>query len=84
MNLTAPLSLTSSSFHRSHSDHDLLVNERCLTRTHLNSFSSSSNIPSTSTINANTTSTSLPTTSSRSACLPWDRFYKNGYMTLLL
>ncbi|CAF1408095.1 unnamed protein product [Adineta steineri] len=78
MNLAVPLSPTSSGFHRSHSDRDLLANERRLTRTHLNSSSSSSNLASQST---NTTSnisapTSPTATSSNPAHLPWDCLQK--------
>ena len=67
MNLTVPLSPTSSGFHRSFSDRDLVATERRFTRTHLNSSSSSSNLAIQSSIaNSNTTI----------GFLPWDRLQK--------
>jgi hypothetical protein len=73
MNLTLPTSPTSTSFHRSHSDRDLITNERRLARPRLTS-SSSSNIPlqltATSSIPSNS---SVPTTP---LLLPWDRLQK--------
>lgn len=82
MNLTVPLSPTSSGFHRSHSDRDLLTVERRLTRARLNSSSSSSNLASLSTNSTSNTTSSPPSyTSSLStpACLPWDRLQKWMY-----
>jgi hypothetical protein len=80
MNLIVPLSPTSSGFHRSHSDRDLLTTERRKTRTHLNSSSSSSNLASQSTNSTSTTTvpTSPPPTSSTTTpvLLPWDRLQK--------
>jgi hypothetical protein len=77
MNLTLPTSPTSSNFHRSHSDRDLVTNERRLTRPRLTSSSSSSNIPLQTTTTAAATSvltnTSVLTTS---LLLPWDRLQK--------
>ncbi|CAF0827409.1 unnamed protein product [Rotaria sordida] len=71
----------SSGLHRSHSDRDLLLNERRLTRARLNSSSSSSNLASlssSSNVHSNTTTVSSYSTSSSStpACLPWDRLQK--------
>jgi hypothetical protein len=72
MKLTIPLSPTSSGFHRSFSDRDLVATERRFTRTHLNSSSSSSNLVAQSTtINSNTNTTTTP-----SGFLPWDRLQK--------
>ena len=65
-----------SNFHRSHSDRDLIVTERRLTRTRLSSTSSSSNLafPSTTTITSNPSSPSAITPGSTH--LPWDRLQK--------
>ena len=72
MNLTAPLSPSSSGFYRSLSDRDLLTTERRLSRARLPSSSSSSNL-----VLQSTTTTSNPTsptgTSMIPAHLPWDR-----------
>lgn len=70
-NMTSSLSPTSSNFHRSHSDRDLITNERRLTRTRLNSSSSSSNLVSKSNNISNPTSPTLA-----SGQLPWDRLQK--------
>lgn len=74
MDLDVPSS--SSNFHRSHSDRDLIVTERRLTRTRLSSTSSSSNLafPSTTTNPSNPASPSAIT--SGSTHLPWDRLQK--------
>jgi hypothetical protein len=76
MNLTFPSSSpTPSNFHRSHSDRDLITNERRISRPHLTS-SSSSNIPLQTTT---TTSSSVPSNSSATnspLLLPWDRLQK--------
>jgi hypothetical protein len=79
MNLTLPSSPTSSNFHRSHSDRDLITNERRLTRPRLASSSSSSNIPLQTTTTSTTTSSSVPSNSSvptTPLLLPWDRLQK--------
>ncbi|CAF2410542.1 unnamed protein product [Rotaria sp. Silwood2] len=77
MNIAVPSPPTSSSFHRSHSDRDLLLNERRLTRARLNSSSSSNLASLTSTINSiATTSSSYTTALSTPASLPWDRLHK--------
>ncbi|UJR21064.1 hypothetical protein I4U23_024164 [Adineta vaga] len=76
MSLAVPLSPTSSGFHRSHSDRDLLATERRLTRTHLNSSSSSSNLASQSTHTTASLPSSPPSTSTTSNLLPWDRLQK--------
>jgi hypothetical protein len=75
MSLTLPSSPNSSNFHRSHSDRDLVTNERRLARPRLSSSSlSTSNIPlqitTTSSIPSNT---SVPTSP---LLLPWDRLQK--------
>jgi len=75
MSLTLPSSPNSSNFHRSHSDRDLVTNERRLARPRLASSSlSTSNIPlqitTTSSIPSNT---SVPTSP---LLLPWDRLQK--------
>ncbi|CAM2711919.1 unnamed protein product [Rotaria socialis] len=81
MNLTVPLSPTSSGFHRSHSDRDLLAVERRLTRARLNSSSSSSNLASLSTTSTSNTTSSPSHSGSLSASvfLPWDRLHKWFY-----
>ena len=75
MNLILPSSPTSANFHRSHSDRDLICNERRLTRPRLSSSSSSSNIPlqvaTTSSISGNPNS--VPASP---LLLPWDRLQK--------
>jgi hypothetical protein len=77
MNLTFPSSSpTPSNFHRSHSDRDLITNERRISRPHLTS-SSSSNIPLQTT--TTTSSSSVPSNSSATnspLLLPWDRLQK--------
>ncbi|CAF3385681.1 unnamed protein product [Rotaria sp. Silwood1] len=86
-NIAVPSAPISSSLHRSHSDRDLLINERRLTRARLNSSSSSSNLTSlSSTINSKTASSSsssyttaslsYTTASPTPAFLPWDRLHK--------
>ena len=69
MSLTLPSSPTSSNFHRSHSDRDLIDNERRITRPRLTSSSSSSNLPTQTTL----PSSSVPATP---IFLPWDRLQK--------
>jgi hypothetical protein len=79
MSLTTPLSPTSSSFHRSHSDRDLLVTERRLSRANLNSSSSSTAnfiTPSTNTTTTTSNPILLSGTLSTSTRLPWDRLHK--------
>ncbi len=79
MNLTLPSSPTSTNFHRSQSDRDLIANERRLTRPHLGSSSSASNIPLQTTATTTTASSSVPSNSSVSTTpllLPWDRLQK--------
>jgi hypothetical protein len=74
MSLTLP---SSPNFYRSHSDRDLITNERRLTRPRLTSSSSSSNIAlqtTTTTITSSVPSnSSVPTTP---LLLPWDRLQK--------
>ncbi len=69
MDLTVPLSPTSSGFQRSQSDRDLVTTERRLSRARLSSSSSSSNLVQPSTI-ITSNPTSPPGTT---AHLPWDR-----------
>lgn len=75
MELNLPLS---SSFHRSHSDRDLIIIERRLTRTRLTSTSSSSNLAlessTTSNVSNPTSPSAIPTPGSTH--LPWDRLQK--------
>jgi len=75
MNLLLPSSPTSTQFHRSHSDRDLISNERRLTRPRLSSSSSSTNIPSQITVTPliSTNSNSVPASP---LLLPWDRLQK--------
>ncbi|CAF0788195.1 unnamed protein product [Rotaria sordida] len=70
MSLPAP---TSPNLHRSHSDRDLITNERRLSRPRLTS-SSSSNIPLQITITSSIPSNSSVPTSP--LLLPWDRLQK--------
>jgi hypothetical protein len=81
MSLTAPLSPTSSGFHRCLSDRDILTTERRLSRARLNSTSSSSsNLALQSTTTTTTSNSTSPTllsrTLSNSAHLPWDQLQK--------
>ncbi|CAF4889270.1 unnamed protein product [Rotaria sp. Silwood1] len=75
MSLPVPQSPTSPNLHRSHSDRDLITNERRLSRTRVAS-TSTSNIQSQTTA---TTTTSISSNSSVPASpllLPWDRLQK--------
>jgi hypothetical protein len=74
MSLILPSSPTSSSFHRSHSDRDLITNERRLSRPRIASSSSTSYIPSQLTaIPSMPSNSSVPSTP---LLLPWDRLQK--------
>ncbi|CAF4025622.1 unnamed protein product [Rotaria sp. Silwood2] len=73
MSLPVPSSPTSPNLHRSHSERDLITNERRLSRTHLAS-TSSSNIPSQVTpLSPIPSNSSVPTSP---LLLPWDRLKK--------
>jgi hypothetical protein len=73
MSLTLP---TSPNFHRSHSDRDLVTNERRLTRPRLTSSSSSSNIPLQTTTTAATSALTNSSVTPSPLLLPWDRLQK--------
>jgi hypothetical protein len=74
MSLTLPSSPTSSTFHRSHSERDLITNERRLSRPRLTSSSSTSYMPSQITaIPSIPSNSSVPSTP---LLLPWDRLQK--------
>ena len=74
MNLTLPSSPTSANFHRSHSDRDLISNERRLSRPRLGSSSSTSNIP-LQVIASSSVPNNAPVPASP-LLLPWDRLQK--------